>query len=179
MKKILFITDGFGTYNTGAAIYSYGVIYRLSNYFKIDVICNSAVPNNNDEYVSAIYKKISKCIPCGMGKSDLIKKYFLYRTTFPRYSQSLIQSVKNALKGAHYEYVFVDHLRMAYVIPILKKYHCKVILVEHNVEFENYKEQIAISKSLKYKVKNIGLPRYEAKILKFADFIWLFGHRRG
>lgn len=171
--KLLFVTVSVTSYNTGDSIYSYGIMDRLSDCCNIDVLTyDTEIDNENAYYYNKLIKKVNSIYTVRMRSKDHFVKYFKYANTFVRYSDAMLKKINLLLKNNNYDCVVVDHLRMGFVIPVVQKYKCKIVLIQHNIETENYYEQIKLKGKVKYRIKNWGLPIFESNMLKAVDNIW-------
>jgi len=160
--RILYITVSISAYNTGDTIYSYGIIDRLAECATVDVLTYlTPVDKSYSYYFDRLKNKVNKIYEAEMSTIDKAVKFFKYRMTFVRYSSSMHQKVKELIATSEYDVVVFDHLRMAFTIEEAKKAGCYVVLIQHNVETANYKEESKIKGKQVYKLKNIGLPAFE------------------
>ena len=171
--KILFVTVSISSFNTGGSIYSYGIMDRLADLTNMDILTYEEPFEYTFSYYHKRLKEKTKNIYFArMKKTDLLLKYIKYQNTFVRYSISMERKADELIEKNHYDIVIIDHLRMGFVASITKKYGSKVVLIEHNIETQNYYEQLKLAGHLKYKLKNWGLPKFEKDNLHLADTVW-------
>ena len=171
--NILFVTVSTAAYDTGGTIYSYGIMDRVASYSCMDVLTYDEPEDPNYNYYNERLRgKVRNIYKVKMTRCDLFKKYFLYRTTFLRYSAAMCAKLEELIGEKKYDIIIMDHLRMAFPIDIVKKGGCKIVIIQHNIETANYNEQLKLKGHLKYHIKNYGLPLFEKQAMEKADAIW-------
>ena len=181
MKKILYLCGNLFPLHSGDTIYSYSILERLSSSYQVDLIsfCQFDLMNNDEDL-----KKI---------KSNLnFIKLINYRISLIKFLANVIKygndkqydlaefkhEIDRRVKDFDYEYIVVDHLRLAYLYEHLKKIvpqNTKLILVQHNIEFSNFleiREESKFFDKLKLTLCNYNLKEFEHNALKKFDRIW-------
>lgn len=171
--KILFITNSISSFDRGDTIYSYGIMDRVSQCSEMDILTYDEELNQNFTfYHEKLRKQINNLYKAKITKIDYFRKYLAYGTTFPRYSSSMCRMTKELLEDNNYDIVIIDHLRMAFVLSVVKQFPCKIILIQHNIETNNHNELVKLKRNRTYLVKNWGLPKFEKRAIKEVSNIW-------
>lgn len=180
MKKVLFITSNIIPCTAGDSIYSYGVVYRLSKYANVDVIAYGDDKVINDFYYSELLNRINNIyiVKFISNYKNKIYKMLKYKNSISRYSDDYIKKLRDILEKNRYNIVIIDHLRMHFVYNFIKdtcKYDIKIILIEHNVETQNVKEELKNKTGIdkvKFWLKNLFINSYERKSISSANEVW-------
>ncbi len=156
-------------------MYTYGNILRFAKYFEIDLVSyvqskdvasekyyEKLVETINSFYPLPFYKKTSEFIYFGISN----------RFFFQKYSKDMLKQIKNLLASNDYSYIIIDGFLIYYLTFILRRQKpgCKIILIEHNIEFQNLLEEFSYEKR---PVRKILLKLYEAGSKRFEIESWL------
>jgi len=174
-KRALYISSNLFPVDSGAVIYTYGNILRFAKYFEIDLVSyvqskdvaseeyyEKLVETINSFYSLPFYKKTSEFIYFGISN----------RFFFQKYSKAMLKQIKNLLASNDYSYIIIDGFLIYYLTFILRRQKpgCKIILIEHNIEFQNLLEEFSYEKR---PVRKILLKLYEAGSKRFEIESWL------
>ena len=147
-KRALYISRNLFPVDSGAAMYTYGNILRFAKYFEIDLVSyvqskdvasekyyEKLVETINSFYPLPFYKKTSEFIYFGISN----------RFFFQKYSKDMLKQIKNLLASNDYSYIIIDGFLIYYLTFILRRQKpgCKIILIEHNIEFQNLLEEFS------------------------------------
>lgn len=156
-------------------MYTYGNILRFAKYFEIDLV--SYVQSKDvasEEYYEKLVETINSFYPLPFYKktSEFIYFGISNRFFFQKYSKDILKLIKNLLASNDYSYIIIDGFLIYYLTFILRrqKPDCKIILIEHNIEFQNLLEEFSYEKR---PVRKILLKLYEAGSKRFEIESWL------
>ena len=174
-KRALYIASNLFPVNSGAAIYAYGNILRFSEYFDIDLVSFVQSEDvSSEEYYQDLVKKIKSFYPLLFYKKyfELIYYGILNRYFFQKYSKNMIRSIKNLVASTDYSYIIVDGFLIYYLVFLLRRQKpgCRIILIEHNIEFQNLSEELSYEKK---SGRKLFLKLCEAGSKKFEIASWL------
>jgi glycosyltransferase involved in cell wall biosynthesis len=178
-EKALYISSNLFPVNSGATIYTYGNILRFSRQFNLDLITFVQSSNVTAEpYFNELKEKVNKFTEIRFDTSylEMVLNALRYKVLFQKYSRPMVATVRNLLKEKSYRYIFLDHILVFHLIQLVRNYQnsAKIILIEHNIEYQNFNEQIRYSPGILQKWKNyllsLGMRRFELQSLLHSDY---------
>jgi len=180
-KRGLYLCQGLTPLFTGANIYSYGVLERVSEYFSLDVLSfseNEVTSQNKDyQYLSEKVSSI-QFFEFKYTLESKLKSSLRYGNHFQKTNKDFLEKVKDLLKNNQYDFVFIDHFCLSYLIKLVKNYSkmSKIVFLQHNIEHNNFYEELALKenklKKIWNQITNFNLKNYELGAVRNTDFLW-------
>lgn len=182
-QKALYITGKLFPVNSGDAIYSYGNLDRIAEHFAVDVLMYTF---NDDFREEEAYRKLIarvqsiQEIEYAPSKLENIWKILRHGDGTQKYTEAMKRQLDRTLAEKTYDVIFMDHLCMFFLYSIIKKRvdrtRTKLILIEHNIEHANIKQEIRFTKSRfkrwKSRLLHFGIKDLEQRAIRQADYIW-------
>ena len=179
MAKILFVTTRYPyPPDDGGKFDTFMVLKALSKHFDIYLLYIGGYEETLNKLLKEAglksvynFKKDTKNSTIGLFLNIFSSKPYTIRKY---HSHKLYKYIENIVRKEKIEIVFIDHLHMAYYGLLLKKYlNIPIVLREHNVESEFWKElyneEKSFIKKLIYKWQTQKTLRYEKKVVKEFD----------
>lgn len=179
-KKALYLCANLFPVISGDSIYSYGIIERLVNYYDLDLICYGNYDSKESDYFKEKISNKIKNIQIVENPKSRITTYtssIIYGNEMQKNTEKFNSVLKHYILDNEYDVIFLDNLRLGYLIKLLRKHtSAKIILVEHNIEANNIEEEIKYEKNysekIKRKLRNISIRKFENKIINSVDRVW-------
>lgn len=181
MKRILYLCGNLFPLHSGDSIYSYSILERLTSNYKVDLIslCQFQLMKDN-KVLSNIENKLNfvKLVNYKISYTKFLANVLKYGNDKQYDLSEFKLAIHERLKKFDYDYIVVDHLRLAYLYKSLRKVRpspAKLVLVQHNIEFSNFLELRTESKfweKFKLTLCNYNLKEFEHKALKQFDYLW-------
>jgi len=179
MRNVLFITGNILPCFSGDSIYSYGNVIRISQFCTVDVLTYYSENFENIDDYQRLVKKINALYKV-KSKNNLLFAEKLKRFNIQSYQKDFVVKLEELLNTEKYDCIIIDHLRMTFSYKYIKKSklnrNSKIILIEHNVEHQNIREEILFRKSsfikFKLRVKNFRIKKYESSMIRKIKNIW-------
>lgn len=179
MRNILFITGNILPCFSGDSIYSYGNVMRISKFCKVDVLTYYSDNFENNENYLPFMQKINALYKVRIKDESLFVEK-LRRFNIQSYQKEFVIKLKEILNAKKYDCIIVDHLKMVFSYKYIKRSKMnndsKIILIEHNVEYQNIKEEILFKESFfekfKLTVKNFRIKKYENSMISKIKNVW-------
>ncbi|QRG66227.1 glycosyltransferase family 4 protein [Brevibacillus choshinensis] len=184
-KHVLYISGKLFPVNSGDAIYSLGILERIASPdSSIDVLSfqYEETDANTEEYryFSTLFRQM-RLVPYRPKKWENYKKILLYGDSTQKYLPRMIEEADALLAETHYDVIILDHLRMFFLYDTIQKHidrkRTKLVLIQHNIEHLNAREEIKYQSRSKDKWKlrllNRGIKRLEYHAIHTVDEIWV------
>lgn len=177
-EKALFIASNLFPVNSGATIYTYGNILRLADYFDIDLVSFVQIENPEcDPFHEILIGKVNNFFPVNFKRKFLLQLFSGVKNGvfFQKYSKEFKDAIFSLINENQYKYIFFDGILTFHLIDDIKSKteQSKVILIEHNIEFENLEEELHFSKKISDKLKNFilktGIRKFEINSIQKSD----------
>lgn len=134
-KALIFTYLSDASQDAGDKIYSLNVIERLCNHFKVDLVSFGYSCSN------------STLLKTGSKKGKLGSIFSFRPNSIHTYKDPSIIPDQSLLEG--YEYIFVDHFRLLWIIEYLPKHLARrVIYISHNIESKSREVGFSMEKNL-------------------------------
>jgi hypothetical protein len=179
-KKAIYVSSSLFPVNSGASIFTYGNILRFSRYFNLDVVTFSGSTDiQSDHYYKELKEKITTFTAIRFDTSllEMSLNALRYKVLYQKYSREMVAKIRQLLKEGSYQYLILDRLLVFNLIELARnlKNPIKIILIEHNIEYQNLDERIRYSSGIIEKWKNfflsIGVKRFELESLIRSDYV--------
>jgi hypothetical protein len=179
-EKALYISSNLFPVTSGGSIYAYGNILRFSHYFDIDLV---SFVQSKDVEAEPYYPELREQIQNFSGIRfdtnylELVLNALKYKVVFQKYSKKMVEIVRNLIRKNTYQCIFLNHILVFYLLDEIRKYQntAKIILIEENIEYQNFDEQIRYSSGIISKWKNyflsLGVERFELQSLLCSDLV--------
>lgn len=185
-KNILYISGKLFPVNSGDAIYSLGILERMaSEHTSIDVLSyhydDTDLDTEEYRYFSSLFRQI-KLVPYIPTKWENYKKILIFGDSTQKYLESMIRETDQLLAEKNdYDVIILDHLRMFFLYETIMRHisrnKTKIVLIQHNIEHLNAKEEIRFQRRMKDKIKlrllNRGIRKLEHQAIEAVDEIWV------
>lgn len=184
-KKILYVSGKLFPVNSGDAIYSLGILERIASPdVTFDVLSyhydDTDVDSEEYHYYSTLFHQM-RLVPFTPTKWENYKKILIYGDSTQKYLESMIREADQLLSETRYDVIILDHLRMFFLYETILKHidrrQTKIVLIQHNIEYLNAKEEIKFQHRMKDKWKlrilNRGIKKLEHQAIHAVDDIWV------
>ncbi|MED4781393.1 glycosyltransferase family 4 protein [Brevibacillus choshinensis] len=184
-KHVLYIAGKLFPVNSGDAIYSLGILERITSAeSSFDVLSyqydETDVETDEYRYYSTLFRQM-RLVPYHPTKWENYKKILIYGDSTQKYLQRMIHEADQLLSQTHYDVIILDHLRMYFLYETIMKHvdrkRTKLVLIQHNIEHLNAREEIRYQARSKDKWKlrllNRGIKRLEYQAIHAVDDIWV------
>lgn len=182
-KTALYITGKLFPLDSGDAIYSFGNLERIAQNYQIDVLVykyNHDV--HHEDPIQRIRQIASSIVAIDYKPSKLenLKKILIYGDGTQKYTNALKQKLHEILQAKRYDVIFIDHLSMFFVYQTITSYlkydRTKLVLIQHNIEHVNIRQENHFKRSNMEKWKHVllhlGIEKLERKAIQKVDFVW-------
>lgn len=184
-KKVLYVSGKLFPVNSGDAIYSVGILERLADTGAVcDVLSYEYDDTDADaEEFQSCSKRFRelRLVPYTPTKWENYKKVLIYGDSTQKYLPRMMHEVDRMLSQNRYDVIILDHLRMFFLYETIAKHidksQTKLVLVAHNIEHLNAREEIRFQHRTQDKWKlrllNRGIKKLEYRAIHAVDDIWV------
>ncbi len=161
----------------GDSIYTYGIALRLGALYELDVLALSRNAGNGSGALRASLESACRNYRAVLpGPGEERSGYrFLHNWSSRVYSGALVDAVARTLAEGRYDAVFIDHLRLSYVLPVVRGAApgIPIAAIHHNIEYDNFREELGSeprwSRRLMLRIKNVRLRATERSFVTRSD----------
>lgn len=184
-KQVLYISGKLFPVNSGDAIYSLGILERLAGTgATFDVLSyryeDTDVGADEYRYYASLFGEM-RLVDYAPTKWENYKKVLIYGDSTQKYLESMIREAEALLSQKRYDIIILDHLRMFFLYETILKHidrsQTKLVLIQHNIEHLNAREEIRFQQRAKDKWKlrllNRGIRKLEVQAIHAVDDIWV------
>ncbi|WP_183193037.1 glycosyltransferase family 4 protein [Brevibacillus nitrificans] len=184
-KQVLYISGKLFPVNSGDAIYSLGILERIASPDStFDVLSyeymETDVETEEYLYYSKLFRQM-RLVPYQPTKWENYKKVLFYGDSTQKYLPRMMEEADRLLSETQYDVIILDHLRMFFLYETIQKHidrkRTKLVLIQHNIEHMNAREEIRYQSRAKDKWKlrllNRGIKRLEHQAIQAVDDIWV------